>query len=245
MKKIIWVDVGTHFAQEYESVFGSNLNFFWKLFRRFVGSKIFFRGGFPSLKKISRIYNFRKFLKANKDRFSCFFVEANSKIVTQKKIYLQADAVFNFALTNNSTDTVDITKLYLGNDSDVSQGSSIYLDKKNVAEDSYRLCLGVPPSKFFKALEAYLNEIKEDYVILLRLNSEGVEDDVIYAAHESFGPKLKLICGSLKDVKGVKGEKSYNDLENFMSNNNLPFIFFSEDIESWSKGHSAIKDLLL
>ena len=28
MKKIIWIDVGTHFAQEYESAFGSNFKLF-------------------------------------------------------------------------------------------------------------------------------------------------------------------------------------------------------------------------
>ena len=32
---------------------------------------------------------------------------------------------------------------------------------------------------------------------MLRLNCEGVEDEVIYAAQRIFGNKIKLIAGSL------------------------------------------------
>ena len=244
MKKVIWIDVGTHFAQEYESAFGSRVNFLWILVRRLIGSIIFFRGSFPKLHLIKNILSSRKFFKESKSRFNFFFVEANSKIVAQKKIYLEADAIFNFALTSNDAEVTEITKLYLADNDDTSQGSSIYTEKANVTKDLFTLCLGIQPSSFFSALERHLREIDDDYVVLLRLNCEGVEDEVIYSAYECFGSKLKLICGSLKDVKGVKGEKSYLDMQNFMANKNLPFVFFSSDINSWTKAHTAIKDLL-
>ena len=35
-KKIIWLDVGTHFGQEYNSIFGSNFNFYIKIIKRFI-----------------------------------------------------------------------------------------------------------------------------------------------------------------------------------------------------------------
>ena len=34
MKKIIWIDVGTHFGQEYSSIFGSNYGFFIHALKR-------------------------------------------------------------------------------------------------------------------------------------------------------------------------------------------------------------------
>ena len=243
MKKIIWIDVGTHFAQEYESAFGSNFKLFWRLFRRLIARVIFLRGSFPELDLMRSVCSSRNFFKKNKSRFKFFFVEANSKIVSQKKVYLEADAVFNFALTSNDAEVTEITRLYLANNDDTSQGSSIYIEKANVTKDLFTLCLGIKPSGFFSALERHLKELDDDYVVLLRLNCEGVEDEVIYSAYEFFGSKLKLVCGSLKDVKGVKGDKSYEEMQNFMVNKNLPFVFFSSDIDSWSEAHSAIKDL--
>lgn len=244
MKKIVWVDVGTHFAQEYESAFGSNSGFIWKILRRFVASIIFFRWNFPKLATLKNILSTRRFFKKNKDRFQFFFVEANSKIVSQKKVYLEADAVFNFALTSNSYENTEITKLYLANNDDTSQGSSIFTEKANVTKDLFTLCLGIQPLNFFSALEKHLKQIDDDYIVVLRLNCEGVEDEVIYSAYECFGSKLQLVSGSLKDVKGIKGEKSFLDMQKFMEDKNLPFIFFSENIDSWSKAHSEIKNLL-
>lgn len=243
MKKIIWIDVGTHNAQEYESAFGSNSKFIWRIFRRFIGKVIFLRGNFLNLDLLKSINSSRNFFKKNKSRFKFFFIEANSKIITQQKVYLEADAVFNVALTSNDAEAAEITKLYIANNDDSSQGSSIYIEKDNVTEDLFKLCIGINPLKFFISIEKYLKELGHDYVVLLRLNCEGSEDDVIYSAYECFGSKLKLICGSLKDVKVVKGEKSYEDIHNFMVNKNLPFVFFSSDINSWSKAHSAIKNL--
>ena len=40
MKKIVWIDIGTHFAQEHKSIFGTNLYFYTFLLRRFIGGKI-------------------------------------------------------------------------------------------------------------------------------------------------------------------------------------------------------------
>ena len=64
---------------------------------------------------------------------------------------------------------------------------------------------------------------------MLRLNCEGVEDEVIYSAQNVFGNKLKLIAGSLKDVKELKGEVAFNKLFEFMNQRDyLLFNFLQE-----------------
>ena len=111
---------------------------------------------------------------------------------------------------------MSIAKLYLGNGSELSQGSSVYLAKHNVEKDSYIPAFGVSTNSFFTELELFITEKYNDYDVLLRLNCEGVEDEVIYSAHNSFGNKLKLICGSLKDVEGVKGHGARQKLDKFL-----------------------------
>lgn len=243
MKKVIWIDVGTHFAQEYQSAFGPHRTFIWILLRRLVGSKIFLRGKAPKLELIKDLVMMRGRFSNHKDRFTFYFIEANSKIVNNN-VYKNADAVFNIALTSDAAEVTEITKLYLANSDEMSQGSSIYLSKKNVAANNFLLCLGVQPSQFFTALSEHLSKIDSEYDVLLRLNCEGTEDEVIYAAHRVFGSKLKLVCGSLKDVEGVKGRAAYDKLKRFMNQKDLSFVFFSSDLFSWHKAHLTILDLL-
>ena len=76
------------------------------------------------------------------------------------------------------------------------------------------------------------------------MNCEGVEDEVIYSAHESFGTKLKLICGSLKDVEAVRGSEAAQTLDDFITDNNLLFQSFHSGMASWPKAHAAIINLM-
>ena len=52
MKKIIWIDIGTHFAQEHDSIFSSNISFYSFIVRRLISFKIFNRGKFVNLKEL-------------------------------------------------------------------------------------------------------------------------------------------------------------------------------------------------
>ena len=244
MKKIIWIDVGTHFGQEYSSIFSSNISFFRHVIRRFLGGKVLKRGRFVSFKGLKNIIHARSKIRKRSKEFYTVFIEANPKIAYKKNIYSDADMVFNLALTDNSRTPVSITKLYLGNGDELSQGSSIFLEKHNVQKDSYVATLGVSISDFFSELEIYLNEKFGDYDVLLRLNCEGVEDDVIYSVYNIFGSKTKMICGSLKDVERVKGLDAYQKLEKFINENKLPFVFFCPLIYSWPEAHTAIMNLL-
>ena len=179
------------------------------------------------------------------DEFYTVFVEANPKIAYTQNIYLDASMVFNLALTNDIQGSpLSITKLYLGDGSELSQGSSVFLEKENVKKNSYVTTLGVSSTTFFNELQSYFEKKFEDYDVILRLNCEGVEDEVIYAAHNSFGKKLKLICGSLKDVEGVKGLEASQRLDKFIKDNRLLFVNFHSGMISWLEAHAAVLNLL-
>lgn len=242
-KKIIWLDVGTHFGQEYNSIFGSNFNFYIKIIKRFI-NVILKRQKSINLSSLQDIIHKRAQIKKKSKYFYSIFIEANPKIIFKKKFYLEADMIFNIALNGENNKPTSITKLYLGKDGELSQSSSIFLSKKNLKKNSYVTTLGMSGKDFFNKLKLNLNKKFINYDILLRLNCEGVEDDIIYSAHSIFGKKLKLICGALKDVKDVKGVKAYKKLHKFILNNELSFFDFHTDIESWSKPYNAILNML-
>ena len=244
MKKIIWIDVGTHFAQEYCSIFGSNISFYRGIIKRFVGSKILKRGKFINFQELRDIIYLRGKIRKRCEEFHTVFIEANPKIAYTRSIYLKANMVFNIAMTDGIQKSLSITKLYLGDGSELSQGSSVFLEKANVLKETYIPTLGIPSNEFFNQLSKYLEEKFSDYDVLLRLNCEGVEDDVIYSVYDNFGSKLKLICGSLKDVEEIKGAEASQKLEKFINNNKLLFKIFHSGMSSWPKAHAAILNLL-
>ena len=244
MKKIIWIDVGTHFGQEHSSIFGSNYSFYSHIIRRFLGGKVLKRGKFVSFNGLKNIIHARSMIRKRSKEFYTIFIEANPKIVSKKNIYSNADVVFNLALMGNVQAPLSITKLYLGNGDELDQGSSVFLEKDNVNKRSYVTTIGASADVFFQQLRLHIDEMYNDYQILLRLNCEGAEDDVIYSLYESFGSKVKIICGSLKDVKGVKGLDAYKKLDKYLNDNKLPFVFFSSAIDSWPEAHTAIMNIL-
>jgi hypothetical protein len=147
-------------------------------------------------------------------------------------------------LTDDNHSPVSIAKLYIGNGGELAEGNSLFLKENNLKNDSHVATFGVSASDFFSELELYLEEQFGDYDVLLRLNCEGVEDDVIYSTYNSFGSKLKLICGSLKDVEELKGLDASKKLDNFISDNGLLFVKFSSGIYSWPKAHASVLNLL-
>ena len=245
MKKIIWIDVGTHFAQEYSSIFGSNFQFYLFVFKRLIGGGILKRGKFIGIRGLRNIILSRASIRKSSNKFFTVFVEANPKIAYTKNIYLDASMVFNIALTDGSEkSTVSISKLYLGDGNSLSQGSSVFIEKENVQKNSYVTTLGVSSNLFFSQLQEYFEEKFKNYDVMLRLNCEGVEDEVIYSAYESFGKKLKLISGSLKDVREIKGLEAFEKLDRFINDKELLFVNFNSLMSSWPDAHAAVLKLL-
>jgi len=244
MKKIIWIDVGTHFAQEHNSIFGSNYTFYSFILRRFISGKILRRGKFVNYKELRDILSARRRIRERSGEFFTILIEANSKIAHKMNFYPQADIFFNLALTDTNNSPVSVAKLYIGKGGELAEGNSLFIEKHKVHKDSYIPTFGVSTNDFFGALESYLKNKFDDYDVLLRLNCEGVEDEVIYSAYSNFASKLKLICGSLKDVEEIKGPAAAEKLDNFMTDNKLLFIKFSSGIYSWPKAHLGVLSLL-
>ena len=242
--KMIWIDVGTHFAQEHNSIFGSNYGFWKQIIKRFLSYKILKRGRFISFEELKSIIHSRSSIRKRSSDFFTVIVEANPKIALKKKLYPNANIFFNLALTDDNHSSVSIAKLYIGKGGDLAEGNSLFIKKDNPKNDRHIATFGVSTRDFFHELALYLDDQFKDYEVLLRLNCEGVEDDVIYSTFSSFGNKLKLICGSLKDVEELKGLEASQKLDKFMSCNNLLFVKFSSGIYTWPDAHKAVLKLL-
>lgn len=244
MKKIIWIDVGTHFGQEYKSIFGSNFSFYRHIIKRFVSGGVLKRGKFVSIADLKNIVHARSKIRKHSKEFHTIFIEANPKIVSKKNIYLSADEVFNIALIDKAHIPLSIAKLYLGAGDELSQGSSIFSENNAVDKETFVTTIGVSTDTFFYQLSLHFEKLFDDYEILLRLNCEGVEDNVIYSAHKIFGNKIKMICGSLNDVRRVKGLNAAENLKTFMDKKQLSFTLFSPLIHTWPQAHTGIMNLL-
>ena len=83
----------------------------------------------------------------------------------------------------------------------------------------------------------------DDYQVMIRINCEGIEDEVIYSAYEHFGSKLSLILGSLDDVKKIKGDSALRRAEQFIADRQLPFEKFHSNMSSWVSGLIAITSI--
>ena len=79
---------------------------------------------------MKRLATCRAAIRSKSDLFYSMFVEANPRIVLNKAVYQLVDKVFNIALTDENNNPVSITKLYLGDGSELSQGSSVFLEKE-------------------------------------------------------------------------------------------------------------------
>ncbi len=243
MKKIVWLDVGTHFAQEYTSIFGSNLWFYYTLFKRFLSSKLLRRGDFITYIEVKSLIKVRSELRKRREMFHIIFVEANPIITSSRKVYMEADQVFNIAIMDNCEERFKLVKLYFQNGHSTSQGNSIYKDKRNARPEEYVLASGVSSEAFMNTLKNYLDETLKDYSLLLRVNCEGSEDSVIYSAFNSFDSDFYCITGSLKDVKEIKGDEAMKNLMQFINEKNINNVFFSASLHSWLDAHKAILKL--
>ena len=235
-KKIIWVDIGTHFGQEYKSIFSTDLYFYWKILRTFKVGKLFENKNFAESHNLLKLIYHRKNIKKNKKFFHFTFIEANPRVL-QKKIYNDADDIFCVATSEQET---KIGRLFHANNDIISQGNSLYSSKENINIKQFTTCIIQNAKNFADLYKKYLDSKYADYQLILRLNIEGSEDDTIYAFHKTFKNKIIHVFGSLIDVKLIKGKKYHNHLKSFLKSNGIAYTKFSSSVDTW---HKAFQEL--
>ena len=160
----------------------------------------------------------------------------------KEKPYTFSSMVLPAAIQSTSANNSKTIKLFFANNDPKSAGNSIYSSKGNVDKNNFRNVLSLNPYELLEILDnTYLHENSK---VLLRINCEGMEDEIIYEFKKYLTNRLKGIMGSLKDVKSIKGDKKYFQLMKFIDDEKIIFVPFSEDVDTWSKAHLFIYSLI-
>ena len=148
-------------------------------------------------------------------------------------------AAINSTNDNNSSRTL---KLFFANNDPKSAGNSIFISKSNVNKKNFMNVLSLNSYELLEIIEnSYLHE---NSIVILRINCEGMEDEIVYEFKKYLKNRLKGIMGSFKDVKSIKGNKKYFQLMKFIDDEEIIFIPFSDDIDTWSRAHSFLYSLI-
>ena len=234
----ILIDIGTHSCGEIKSFTNSKF-FFFKLFKRII--KNIYK------KKSLKITNFKSLiinhfrLKKIFKKITLILIEPNYLHFNEKP-YIFSSMVLPAAIQSKRENNSRTIKLFFANNDPKSAGNSIFSSKGNVNKNNFRNVLSLNSSELLDILNnTYLHESSK---VVLRINCEGMEDEIIYEFKKYLANRLKGIMGSLKDVKSIKGKKKYYQLMEFINNEEIIFIPFSDDIDTWNKAHSFLYSLL-
>lgn len=242
--RLIFVDVGTHEAQEYAALFDHDrLTYIrrWLKSRRQAG-----RAGKskPDRTTFNRFLGTISGLRAKRDQVFYVMVEPNARLFA-KPIYRKADLALNFALAAEAGGA-SLRPLFLAENNPLGQGSSLFAEKPNVEQSQFDLVPSLDPKLFAQELDRSMANLytKEPIPVVLRLNNEGAEVDVIEAFYEVFGPRLKLVMGSLNDVVKVRGQDALDALMTFLKDRQIDFIPLHSSYTTWPKAADAVAGLL-
>ncbi len=231
--KLLFVDVGTHEAQEYMGLFGHGRLAYlrqWLRHRRRSrrqGKVALDRAGF------ARFMSDADRLKALRHRVVYVMVEPNARVFAMDR-YRKADIALNAALSSDAR-TASLMPLFLAESNPTGQGSSLFTEKPNVRPDEFDMVLNLDALHFAEVLNTAVTAQygSTDGPVILRLNNEGAEVEVIRAFHQVFGPRLKAVMGSLSDVGKVKGQDALTALYAFMEAEGIPFLPLHSDFVTW------------
>lgn len=238
---LLWIDVGTHFGQEYRAIFGPHYSFWQPLIRRWLSGCLLRRGQSLSLSEMVALSRTRRALRAMRGRVLPIFVEASLSVVRAAPVYREADLVINAAVVGGDRGEFKLAKLYLAGGSDQSQSNSVYEKKHGVVKSSYLLTPSVRALEMMDAISSHYKNQHRNLLVYLRLNCEGSEDDVIFAAHSVFGSGLAGVAGSLKDVAEIKGHMAMVSLEHYLISHEINVTDFSSNTLTWP---NALRSLL-
>ena len=260
MSSKIIVDIGTHKCEELKIILfpgkeelTNYFNWFY-YYLKYLCKKIFFQNlkfneyGYSKtpiqfnlnahLKIISLLFNKKKKFK----NLSIVSIDPNKNLVIKNSRALKLLYKFyffkNVIIENNSKKSENKCKLYFNN----STLSSSLFSKSE--QKNYKYVNG------FKT-QTLINKLKKKKIlsknskILLRINCEGVEDDVIKIFYKNFSTKFNLILGSLNDVKKIKGVKSYKEIKKFLVKKKIKYSYFKgTDPSTWINNISKFKKFM-
>ena len=230
----IIIDVGTHSGTEIES-FSNSKFFFWKLFKFFI--KSIMKGEFLNSSYIKALIANHFKLKSLIKKITLILIEPNH-LHFQERPYRICSLILPVAITSNKENNNKISRLYITNDDPKSQGNTIFSSRNNIKINKYTNVLNISNLELNQILEK--NYLNKNSKVILRINCEGMEDEIIYSLYSLLQEKLVGILGSLKDIKWSKGEDEYVKLINFIDEKKLKLLPFDYDIKTWLKAHSFI-----
>jgi hypothetical protein len=238
-KKILLIDVGTHYGQEYNAIFSNHFYFLHISFKQFILRYFFKIGDSVPVVDFLSIIKLRRYLKSMRSCFKIVFIEPNPFVV--RKFYRSVDLYIPCALENSNS--IRLANLYISKGNLEGQGNSIYRNNLNyghilVAASSAKIIA----LKIKEDLKIDLND--NNLSIILRINCEGAEDEVIYDFQEIFKSQLKAVLGALKDVSEIKGDAALIKLHSFMDSKKIIYIPFTPSISTWLKPMTYIKKLI-
>ena len=235
---IIFIDIGTHSCGEIKSFTNSKF-FFFKLIKRII-KNIYKKRSINISIFSSLIINHFK-LKNIVKKITLILIEPNY-LHFEEKPYKFSSMVLPAAINSSNDNNSRTIKLFFANNDPKSAGNSIYSSKGNVNKNHFRNVLALNSSELLEIIEkTYLHENSK---VILRINCEGMEDEIIYEFKKYLANRLKGIMGSLKDVKSIKGNKKYSQLMKFIDDEEIIFVPFSDNLDTWSKAHSFLFSLI-
>ena len=235
----ILIDIGTHSCGEIKS-FSDSKFFFFKLAKRII--KNLYKKKSLDIDYFKKLVSNHFKIKSLVKKITLILVEPNY-LHFDEKIYGLSSMVLPAAIKNIKEIDSRTTKLFFANNDPKSAGNSIFSSKGNVNENNFKNVLVLTTNELFEILKnTYLHENSK---IIIRINCEGMEDEIIYDFKRFIPNRLIGIMGSLKDVKSIKGNKDYSQLMEFIDKEKIKFVPFSDDIDTWGKAHSYIYSLLL
>ena len=233
----ILIDIGTHSCGEIKSFTNSKF-FFFKLFKRII--KNIYKKKSLKICDLKNLISSHFKLKNIFKKITLILVEPNY-LLFEEKPYKLASMVLPAAIKSTSENNSRTIKLFIANNDPKSSGNSIFITKGNVNKNNFRNVLSLNSYELLEILKnTYLHEKSK---VILRINCEGMEDEIIYEFKKYLANKLKGIMGSLKDVKSIKGNQKYSQLMKFINDEKIIFVPFSDDIDTWSKAHSFLYSL--
>ena len=234
----IFIDIGSHSCGEIKSLSDSKF-FFYKLTKRIIRN-IYKKnslniGFFKNL-----VINHFK-IKSLAKKMTLILIEPNY-LHFNEKIYKLSSMVLPAAIKKDKENVSRTTKLFYANNDPKSAGNSIFSHKSNIDENHFKNVLNLSTRELYDILKNTF--LHKNSKVIIRVNCEGLEDEIIYDFKKFIPKKLIGIMGSIKDVKSIIGNEEYYNLVAYIKQEKINFIPFSDDIDTWGKAHAYIYSLL-